>query len=115
MASCASAEHTRCCGTGSTSKRCGQCIFSADRRQQSGRIKAVSCWFESGRCVGALSLYLLLNLVFSHWWQQLTRASQDALWSLNEEEMMHRLGFRIGRFLTAMESSVQHQHIVSHL
>ena len=57
----ASAERTRYCGAGSTSK----CVFNAtflpnrsDKRQQSGRIKAVGCWFESGWCVGAKLLRL---------------------------------------------------------
>ena len=26
----------------------------SDKRQRSGQIKAVGCWFESGHCVGAL-------------------------------------------------------------
>ena len=41
---------------------CQSSIFNAtplpsgsDERQQSGRIKAVGRWFESGRCVGAFN------------------------------------------------------------
>ena len=50
-----STERTCYYGAGSTSK----CVFNAnflpnrsDKRKQSGRIKAVGCWFESGWCVG---------------------------------------------------------------
>ena len=35
------------------SKRCVQCNFSAKRIRQEK--KAIGCWFESGRCVGALT------------------------------------------------------------
>ena len=31
-------------------------LNGSDERQQSGRIKAVGCWFESGRCVGAFKV-----------------------------------------------------------
>ena len=27
----------------------------SDKRQQSGRIKAVGCWFQCGQCVGAFT------------------------------------------------------------
>ena len=56
MASCASAERTCYYGAGSTSKRVFNATFlpnRSDKRQQSGRIKAVGCWFESGRYVAA--------------------------------------------------------------
>ena len=52
------------------------CVFSAtflpnrsDKMQESGRIKAVGCWFESGWCVGALRcicLNVAANQVFIH-------------------------------------------------
>ena len=48
-------ERKRYCGAGSTSKRCVYATFQpngSDKRQKSGRIKAVGRWFESGRCVG---------------------------------------------------------------
>ena len=39
----------------------------SDKRQQSGRIKAAGCWFQSGRCVGALMLRHSVILFFL-WW-----------------------------------------------
>ena len=35
----------------------------SDKRQQSGRIKAVGCWFESGPCVGAFKRRLSPQIV----------------------------------------------------
>ena len=55
IVSCASAERTHYCGVGSTSKRCVQCNFSAERVRQeamewseSGRIRQLDVWAVCG-------------------------------------------------------------------
>ena len=64
VASCASAEGTRCCVVGSSLCGAFQCNFSAKQvRQDVGR------WFESGRCVGPFVFYwqtVLLPLQLRH-------------------------------------------------
>ena len=57
IASHASAERTRyLVGSGQSAAFNGTFLLNrSDERQQSGRIKAVGRWFESGRCVGAFS------------------------------------------------------------
>ena len=56
-ASRASVERTRYCVVGSSRVVWFNATFllnGSDERQRSGRIKAVGCWFEAGRCEGPL-------------------------------------------------------------
>ena len=58
IASRASTERSCYCGAGSHRSGVFNATFlpnGSDERQWSGWIKAVGCWFESGRCVGAFS------------------------------------------------------------
>ena len=63
-ASRTSTERTRYCGVSSHGSGTFNATFlpnSLDERQQSGQIKAVGCWFESGRCVVAFRGLVLLH------------------------------------------------------
>ena len=87
IASRASAERTHYCVVGSRRSDMFTATFLANRsdeRQQRGRIEAAGCWFESGRCVWALTIHQSVeNLAFVNS-QQDTYGHESAEFALEE-------------------------------